>query len=156
MSSLDNNTTFTMLQAQLNDLEYLIQVREEELQTLRGSSHLIAEMRSQLETNALSQEQLQLLVSEFQQKYDAIRNREETMENELVDHIENEKNVDDWVKKNKSLQTELDIVLDIVLDELEQAKKEIESLTLFKNQVAELQSKLEMLTYRLQPGTDQP
>jgi predicted nucleic acid-binding Zn-ribbon protein len=140
------------LQAQLNDLEYLIQVREEELQTLRGSSHLIAEMRSQLETNALSQEQLQLLVSEFQQKYDAIRNREETMENELVDHIENEKNVDDWVKKNKSLQTELDIVL----DELEQAKQEIQSLTLFKDQVVELQSKLEMLTYRLQPGTNQP
>ncbi len=141
-----------MLQAQLNDLEYLIQAREEELQTLRGSSHLIAELRSQLETNALSQEQLQLLVSEFQQKYEAIRNREEAMENELVDHIENEKNIDDWVKKNRSLQTELDIVL----DELEQAKKEIESLTMFKNQVTELQSKLEMLTYRLQPGTDQP
>jgi chromosome segregation ATPase len=141
-----------MLQAQLNDLEYLINAREEELQSMRNSNQLIAEMRSQLETNALSQEQLQLLVSEFQQKYNAIRNREEAMENELVDHIENEKNIDDWVKKNKSLQTELDIVL----DELEQAKQEIQSLTLFKDQVTELQSKLEMLTYRLQPGTNQP
>ena len=152
MSSTDTNTSFSMLQAQLNDLEYLINAREEELQSMRNSNQLIAEMRSQLETNALSQEQLQLLVSEFQQKYNAIRNREEAMENELVDHIENEKNIDDWVKKNKSLQTELDIVL----DELEQAKQEIQSLTLFKDQVVELQSKLEMLTYRLQPGTNQP
>jgi len=152
MSSSDTNTSFSMLQAQLNDLEYLINAREEELQSMRNSNQLIAEMRSQLETNALSQEQLQLLVSEFQQKYNAIRNREEAMENELVDHIENEKNIDDWVKKNKSLQTELDIVL----DELEQAKQEIQSLTLFKDQVVELQSKLEMLTYRLQPGTNQP
>ncbi len=152
MSSSDTNTSFSMLQAQLNDLEYLINAREEELQSMRNSNQLIAEMRSQLETNALSQEQLQLLVSEFQQKYNAIRNREEAMENELVDHIENEKNIDDWVKKNKSLQTELDIVL----DELEQAKQEIQSLTLFKDQVTELQSKLEMLTYRLQPGTNQP
>jgi len=152
MSSSDTNTSFSMLQAQLNDLEYLINAREEELQSMRNSNQLIAEMRSQLETNALSQEQLQLLVSEFQQKYNAIRNREEAMENELVDHIENEKNIDDWVKKNISLQTELDIVL----DELEQAKQEIQSLTLFKDQVVELQSKLEMLTYRLQPGTNQP
>ena len=152
MSSSDTNTSFSMLQAQLNDLEYLINAREEELQSMRNSNQLIAEMRSQLETNALSQEQLQLLVSEFQQKYNAIRNREEAMENELVDHIENEKNIDDWVKKNISLQTELDIVL----DELEQAKQEIQSLTLFKDQVTELQSKLEMLTYRLQPGTNQP
>ena len=150
MSSDSKNTEIALLQSQLNDLEYLIEMREEELNELKSSTQTLAELRSMLESNEIDREDLQIKVTDFQQKYHAILNREEAMENELVQYIEQEKSVVDWEKKNQTLQTELEIVL----DELTAARKEIEELTAFRSQVAELQSKIEMLNQRLQHSNE--
>ncbi|MEN9964722.1 MAG: hypothetical protein RL582_1817 [Bacteroidota bacterium] len=150
MSSDSKNPEIALLQSQLNDLEYLIEMREEELNDLKSSTQRLAEMRSMLESNQIDREDLQIKETDFQQKYQAILNREEAMENELVQYIEQEKSVVDWEKKNQSLQTELEIVL----DELTAARKEIEELTAFRSQVVELQSKIEMLNQRLQHSNE--
>jgi chromosome segregation ATPase len=146
MSSDSKSTQIALLQAQLNDLEYLIGMREDELRELRNSTDSLVEMRSQLESSLLDREEIQRKVTEFQQKYHAILSREEAMENELVQYIGQERTVEDWEKKNQSLRAELEIVL----DELAEARKEIEELTVFRSQVIELQSKLEMINLRFQ------
>jgi chromosome segregation ATPase len=146
MSSDSKSTQIALLQAQLNDLEYLIGMREDELRELRNSTDSLVEMRSQLESSLLDREEIQRKVTEFQQKYHAILSREEAMENELVQYIGQERTVEDWEKKNQSLRAELEIVL----DELAEARKEIEELSVFRSQVIELQSKLEMINLRFQ------
>jgi chromosome segregation ATPase len=146
MSSDSKSTQIALLQAQLNDLEYLIGMREDELRELRNSTDSLVEMRSQLESSLLDREEIQRKVIEFQQKYHAILSREEAMENELVQYIGQERTVEDWEKKNQSLRAELEIVL----DELAEARKEIEELSVFRSQVIELQSKLEMINLRFQ------
>lgn len=146
MSLETKNTEIALLYSQLNDLEYILKIREEELHDLRNSTKSLVEMSSALESNEIDREEMQRKVTEYQHKYDAILNREETMENELVQYIKQDRTSGDWERKNQSLQTELEIVL----DELTSARKEIEELLVFRTEVVELQSKIEMLKQRLQ------
>lgn len=146
MSSDAKTTQIALMQAQLNDLEYLIEMREDELRMLRNSTDSLTAFRSQLETSMLEREEMERKISEFQQKYHAILNREEAMENELVQYIGQDRSVEDWERKNQSLRAELEIVL----DELAEARKEIEELTVFRSLVTELQSKMEMMSLKYQ------
>ena len=56
------------LQFQLKDLEYLIQIKEEELADLKKASQHVAELQSKIDQNLYQFEQMQLHISDEQHK----------------------------------------------------------------------------------------
>ena len=54
------------LQKQLDELEYLIQIKEEELELLRKESQNLSELQSKIQMNLYEFEQMQLHILEHQ------------------------------------------------------------------------------------------
>ena len=73
------------LQYQLKDLEYLIQLKEEELDDLKKASQQVSSLQSKIDQNLYQFEQMQLFINEEQQKLQGALNREASIEQELID-----------------------------------------------------------------------
>ena len=79
------------LQYQLKDLEYLIQLKEEELDDLKKASQQVSSLQSKIDQNLYQFEQMQLFINEEQQKLQGALKREASIEQELIDGIATEK-----------------------------------------------------------------
>ena len=79
------------LQYQLKDLEYLIQLKEEELDDFKKASQQVSSLQSKIDQNLYQFEQMQLFINEEQQKLQGALKREASIEQELIDGIATEK-----------------------------------------------------------------
>jgi predicted nucleic acid-binding Zn-ribbon protein len=128
------------LQRQLTDLNYLIELREEELAELKKSSGVIAETQSKLECNLLEIEQMQNHIAIHQQQYIGAVKREASTEQELLDSIETE-------KAYFTIREEFESAKNAITDLHHQLKDATylykENIDL-KSKIAELESNLEL------------
>ena len=79
------------LHKDLVDLNYLIQLREEELAEMKNASRHIAEMHSKINLNLYEFEQMQNFIETEQRKIEGAKRREENLEQEILDSIKIEK-----------------------------------------------------------------
>src|SRR5437868_12402424 len=80
-----------LLQLQLQDVNYMIRVREEELEILRQKAQQTIELKSRLDTNLYELEQMQNHIGELQQKTEGAKKREAGLEEEMMQSISIEK-----------------------------------------------------------------
>jgi len=129
------------LQFQLKDLEYLIQLKEEELADLRRASQQVAELQSKIDQNLYQFEQMQLLISEEQKKLQGALKREASMEQELIDVIGIEKSYYEIKEKFNSTKT----ALHDITEQMNEAATIYQQWISLKKKVAELESNLEIV-----------
>ena len=127
------------LEAQIRDLEFLIQAREEELNLLRIKVDEVSRLRSSLEGRIHEIDQLRQLLEEECQKARAADIQGELMEKELLQAIKAETQNEELKEQSSSLQTENEY--------LQQELKE--SLGFYK-EVADLKRKVSLLGSRLE------
>jgi len=129
------------LQFQLKDLEYLIQLKEEELADLKKASQHLAELQSKIDQNLYQFEQMQLHISDEQHKLMGALKREASMEQELIDAIEIEKSYYEIKEAFDSTKT----ALHDINEQMNEAASIYQQLVTFKKKVAELESNLEIV-----------
>ncbi|RYY71505.1 MAG: hypothetical protein EOO13_02910 [Chitinophagaceae bacterium] len=129
-----------LLQLQLDDVNMMIQVREEELDLLRHRAQEAAAMQSKLDTNLLEFEQMQNNLGFSQQKNAGSSQRLEEMEEELYASIKDQLKSDNKVKDFESLEANL---LDTTT-ELQEAASAYKQLRDTKSKLAATQSELEI------------
>jgi chromosome segregation ATPase len=129
------------LQFQLKDLEYLIQLKEEELADLKKASQHLAELQSKIDQNLYQFEQMQLHISDEQHKLMGALKREASMEQELIDAIEIEKSYYEIKEEFDSTKT----ALHDINEQMNEAASIYQQLVTFKKKVAELESNLEIV-----------
>ena len=153
------------LQLQLQDVNYMLTVREEELDLLREKARQAVQMQSKLEGNYNELAQMQITIGKTQQIAFGAAKREAAMEEEILQSINIEKA---YYKTRKELAsvtaafTDADSKLDEVTNvykKLEDAKRkiaELESLNEIakeeKEYLAYEVEKLKKLNQRLQEG----
>jgi chromosome segregation ATPase len=129
-----------LLQLQLDDVNMMIQVREEELELLRKRAGEAAAMQSQLDSNLLEFEQMQNSIGFSQQKNEGASRRLEEMEEELYASIKDQLKSADKVKDFESLEANL---LDTT-HELQEAASAYKQLRDARSKLAATQSDLEI------------
>ena len=129
-----------LLQIQLDDVNYMIQVREEELELLRNRAKEAVAMQSQLDQNLNEFEQMQLHLGKCQQKNSGQSERLEALENELYLSIKEQLGAAETVKHFNSMETNL---ID-TSNELQQAEAVYQQLIQTKKIAAAAQSELEI------------
>jgi len=80
-----------LLQLQLQDVNYMIRIREEELEILRSKAKNAVGLQSQLEGTFYELEQMQNFIGRKQQEADGAARREAAMEEEIIQSINMEK-----------------------------------------------------------------
>ncbi len=128
------------LQRQLTDLNYLIELREEELAELKNSSGIIAETQSKLERNLLEIEQMQNQIAIHRQQYIGAVKREASTEQELLESIETEKA---YFTIREEFESAKNAITDLQLQMKDAAYLYKENIDL-KSKIAELESNLEL------------
>ena len=128
------------LQFELNDLEYLISLREEELVMLKNKVASISELQSRYDQQLYHMEQLQHFVREEQQKNVGALKRENAIEEELIQSIAIEKEYYSLHEQLKSTMTALEDTNNQLSDAVGMYKK----LKDMKNRIAALESSLEI------------
>jgi hypothetical protein len=96
-----------LLQIQLDDVNQMIQIREEELELLRIRAREAAAMQSQLDQNIYEFEQMQLHLGKCEQKNSGQSERLEELENELYQSIKEQLSAAETVKHFKSMEASL-------------------------------------------------
>ena len=129
------------LQFQLKDLEYLIQIKEEELADLKKASQHVAELQSKIDQNLYQFEQMQLHISDEQHKLKGALKREASMEQELIDAISNEKSYYEIKEEFDSTKT----ALHDINEQMNEAATIYKQLVSLKKKVAELESNLDIV-----------
>jgi len=128
------------LQFQLKDLEYLIQLKEEELADLKKTSQNIIELQSKLDQNLYQFEQMQNFIGNQQQQAEGALRREASMEEEMLDSMKAENSYYEIREEFKSNK--------LALNDLNQQMNEVVALyhqiTDLKNKITSLQSDLEI------------
>lgn len=153
------------LQLQLQDVNYMLTVREEELDLLREKARQAVQMQSKLEGNYNELAQMQITIGKTQQQAFGAAKREAAMEEEILQSIHIEKAYYNTRKELASVTaafTDADSKLDEatnVYKELDDAKRkiaELESLNEIakeeKEYLAYEVEKLKKLNQRLQEG----
>lgn len=130
------------LQFKLNDLEYLIQMKEEELLALNNVASSVALLQSKLDQNLYEIEQMQLFIGDKQQAMEGALRREAALEEEMLQSIQIEKSY-------YQLKTEYEKHV-AMLEEMNQHLSELPQLVK-KNadlsaKIASLESEIELLT----------
>ena len=128
------------LQLQLNDLEYMIQMREEELLYLKKTADSIAELQSRFDHNLYEFEQMQNHIGDQQQKAEGAARREIALEDELIQTIQTETayyELRDQFKSSKA-------AFDDINSQLEDMSLLYRELADLKSKVTELESNLEI------------
>jgi len=122
------------LQLQLQDINYMLTVREEELELLREKAKQTVQMKSTLEGNYNELAQMQTFIGTTQQKVFGAARREAAMEEELIQSLHIEKAYYTTRKELASVTaafTDVDAKLDEagnVYRELENANRKISEL----------------------------
>lgn len=130
------------LQFQLKDLEYLIQLKEEELEDLKKASSNVAELQSKIDQQLYRFEQMQLVIGDEQQKLQGALKREAATEQELIDAIQIEKSYYEIKEEFTSTKT----ALHDINEQMNEAATIYQQVVLLKKKVAELESNLEITT----------
>jgi len=128
------------LQLQLNDLEYMIQMREEELLYLKKTADSIAELQSRFDHNLYEFEQMQNHIGDQQQKAEGAARREIALEDEMIQTIQTETayyELRDQFKSSKA-------AFDDINSQLEDMSLLYRELADLKSKVTELESNLEI------------
>jgi hypothetical protein len=128
------------LQFELNDLEYLISLREEELVVLKNKVASISELQSRYDQQLYHMEQLQHFVREEQQKNVGALKRELATEEELIQSIAIEK---EYYSLHEQLKSSM-IALEDTNNQLSDAVGMYKKLKDMKNRIAALESSLEI------------
>jgi hypothetical protein len=92
---------------QLQDLEYMIQLREEELLEMKATAIKLAELQSKLDSQLIAFEHLQNIIGNHQQKEIGFLKREASMEDEMLQSIEAESSFYQLKKKLESNEIEI-------------------------------------------------
>ena len=129
------------LQFQLKDLEYLITLKEEELEDLKKASQHVAALQSKIDQNLYQFEQMQLHISDEQHKLKGALKREAAMEQELIDAIGMEKSYYEIKEEFISTKT----ALHDISEQMNEAVTIYQQLVSLKKKVAELESNLEIV-----------
>ena len=128
------------LHKELVDLNYLIQLREEELAEMKNASRHIAEMHSKINLNLYEFEQMQNFIGNQQQQAEGALRREASMEEEMLDSMKAENSYYEIREEFKSNK--------LALNDLNQQMNEVVALyhqiTDLKNNITSLQSDLEI------------
>ena len=128
------------MQFELNDLEYLISLREEELVVLKNKVASISELQSRYDQQLYHMEQLQHFVREEQQKNVGALKRELATEEELIQSIAIEK---EYYSLHEQLKSSM-IALEDTNNQLSDAVGMYKKLKDMKNRIAALESSLEI------------
>ncbi len=135
-----------LLQIQLNDVNYMIQVREEELDLLRERAKEAAAMQSKLDNNLNEFDQMQRSIGDVQQKSSGTFERLEEMENELYASVKEQIKYAESLKEFNSLEANL---LD-TNNELQEAAAVYRKMAEMKTKLASSQSNLEIATMEIE------
>ena len=128
------------LQFQLKDLEYLIQLKEEELADLKKTSQNIIELQSKLDQNLYQFEQMQNFIGNQQQQAEGALRREASMEEEMIDSMKAEKSYYEIREEFKSNK----LALNDLNQQMNEAVALYHQITDLKNKITSLQSDLEI------------
>ncbi len=129
-----------LLQIQLEDITEIINIREEELEILRKKSAYTILLQSTLDGNLEEIAQMQQFIGEQQRKTGGAEKREASMENEVIQSLEIEKefyNIRDKYESARAAITDLD-------NELAETSSMYKQLAASIARVAELESSLEI------------
>lgn len=129
-----------LLQIQLDDVNQMIQIREEELELLRNRAREAAAMQSQLDQNLHEFEQMQLHLGKCQQKNSGQSERLEALENELYQSIKEQLGAAETIKHFNSMEANL---ID-TSNELQEIAAVYQQLVSIKKTAAAAQSELEI------------
>jgi chaperonin cofactor prefoldin len=129
-----------LLQLQLDDVNYMINVREQELDILRQTAKEAVAMQSQLDNNLNEFDQMQRNIGKCEQKNVGQEQRLQEMENELYQSIKEQLSYAETLKAFNSMEASL---LDTT-EELTQASAVYKKLAAMKTQVAQSQSNLDI------------
>ncbi|HRD58848.1 MAG TPA: hypothetical protein PK504_12410 [Ferruginibacter sp.] len=129
-----------MLQLQLDDVNIMIQVREEELELLRKRAQEASELQSRVDANLIEFEQMQNHLGNCQQKNEGKDERLSEMEEELYASIKDQLKAEDKIKDFNSVQANL---LD-TSRELDEASAVYKKLQDTKKQLTSTKSELEI------------
>ncbi len=128
------------LHKELVDLNYLIQLREEELAEMKNASKHIAEMHSKINLNLYEFEQMQNFIETEQRKIEGAKRREENLEQEILDSIKIEKSYYEIREEFDSNK----IALNDLNNQLKEALNIYKEVTILKSKISELESSLEI------------
>lgn len=127
-----------LLQIQLQDITEIINIREEELVILRKKSAYTIMLQSTLDGNLEEISQMQQFIGEQQRKTAGAEKREASMENEMIQSLDMEKefyNIRDKYESARAAITDLD-------NELAETTSMYRQLSASIDRVAELESSL--------------
>lgn len=127
-----------LLKIQLNDLEYLIHTREEELELLRKQAADAIKMKSLMEIRLLDIEQMQNNMSEAIRREEAGKLREANLDKEIKEILDFESQYADLFRRLKVAQNELHYLS----NELDEANRQVHISLFMKSRIAELESRL--------------
>lgn len=129
------------LKLQLNEINYIISIREDELELLRKKVSELAELRSELDVNLDQIAQMQNNLNKQQQKTEGAFKREANLEEELLQSIEMEKsfyNIRDKYESSRAAIIDMDA-------ELGEAMTMYKQLGDANSKIAQLESMVEIL-----------
>ncbi len=127
-----------LLQIQLEDITEIINIREEELEILRKKSAYSIMLQSTLDGNLEEISQMQQFIGEQQRKTAGAEKREASMENEMIQSLDMEKefyNIRDKYESARAAITDLD-------NELAETSSMYRQLAASIAKIAELESSL--------------
>ena len=130
-----------LLQIQLQDLNEMINAREEELEILRKKATLAIELQSRLDMNLDGFYQMQSMIGEQQQVVQAASKREASLEKELLESIEMETRfytLKDQLESTKAALSDVNKEM----DKMASLYKEVAQL---KSKISELESNAEIM-----------
>jgi hypothetical protein len=129
-----------LLHVQLFDLTELIQIREEELEILRTKAAQVAALQSNLDENIYQLEQMQLFLGDQEREVAGANRRELSMETEMLESLQMEKDYYTLSDKLKSTRA----ALEDVSEQFAEASALFREVATLKSTIAELESKLEI------------
>ena len=129
-----------LLHVQLNDLTELIQIREEELEILRTKAAQVAALQSNLDENIYQLEQMQIFLGDQEREVAGANRRELSMETEMLESLQMEKDYYTLSDKLKSTRA----ALDDISEQFAEASALFREVATLKSTIAELESKLEI------------
>jgi hypothetical protein len=130
------------LQSELNDLEYLIYLREEELAILKNTASKVTELQSKLDHNLYEYEQMQNIIAEHQHAALGAKKRELGMEEEMLQSIEAENTYYTIKHEYESAQ----IMIDDLNAQLNEAVSLYKQIVDLRKNLSEVKSSLEIAT----------
>jgi len=128
------------LRKELADLNYLIELREQELLEINNATQSIAELKSNLERNLIEFEQMQQQIELNQRKVDGAERRTISIEDEMIESMKIEQSYYQIQSAYNSNKAALEILHES-LNELSDLHKEIAAL---KSKNTSLESSLEI------------